>query len=91
MMTHTFEEIWLQVDIENVSTQTLNRIIERKYMNPLPILDIKTLVHIDEICEFNAKVITGNFVHLDSTLFNVIGTETNENCVSSLLSTEYTV
>jgi hypothetical protein len=90
-MTRTFKEIGLKIDVENVSTEALDRVIERKYMHPFSILDIETLVHVDEISQFDPEVITCNLVHLDSTFLDVIGAQTNEHSVPSLLSTEYTV
>jgi hypothetical protein len=87
-MTRTFEEIRLKVDIEDVSTESLNRIVKRKDVDTFPVFDIKTLVDIDEISELDAKVIAGDLVHLDTTLLDVIGAQTDENSVSSLLSSD---
>lgn len=86
-MTRTFKEIWLEVDVENVSTQTLDRVIERKDVNTFAVLDIETLMHVDEIGQFDPEIIASNLVHLNPTFLDVIGTQADENCVSSLFPT----
>jgi hypothetical protein len=87
-MTRTFEEIGLEVDIENVATEAFNGIIERKDVDTFSVFDIETLVDVDEIGEFYAEVIASDLVHLNPTLLDVIGAQTDEDSVSSLLSTD---
>jgi hypothetical protein len=91
VMVRTFKEIRLKIDVENVPAEALDRIVERKDMHPFSIFDIETLVYVDEISQLDPKVITCNLVHLDSTLLDVVGTQTNEHRVSSLFATGYTV
>ena len=84
---HTFQKVRLEVNLKDVTTETLHGIIERKYMNTLSVFDIEALVNVDKIAKFDAQVVAGNFVHLDSPLLNVIGAQADENSISALLST----
>ena len=43
-------------------------------------------MHANQVTEFDPQVITGNLVHLYATLFDVVGTQTDENGVTPLLS-----
>lgn len=80
----TLEAIRFQVDLENVTTQTLNQVVEGKYMYTLAILDVKTLVNVDKVTRFHLQVVVCHFVHLDSTFFYVIGAQKNQNRVMLL-------
>lgn len=82
----TLEEIWFQVYIENVSGETLNRVVEGQDVDALAVLDVQALVHVDKITELDSQVVTSNFVHLDLAFLDVIGGQANEDCISPLLS-----
>ena len=68
----TFEEVRLDVYIENIAAQALDRIVERQNVHTLAIFDIKALVDIDQVAKLDAKVVTRNFVYLYATFHNVI-------------------
>lgn len=51
---HTFEEIWFEIDIENVPAKTLNRIIEWKDVDPLAIFDVETLMYVNYVPKLDA-------------------------------------
>jgi len=51
---HTFKEIRLQVDFKDIPTQSLYRIVEWQDMNSFAILDIKTLMNIDEVTKLHS-------------------------------------
>jgi hypothetical protein len=84
--THTFEEIRLEVHIKEISTQALHRVIERENMDALAILDIKTLMYVDEVAKFHSQVVTSDFVHLDSTFLHVIGAQADKDGISPFLA-----
>ena len=68
----TFQEVWLEVNVEDVAAQTLDRIVEGKDVYALSVLDIQAWVHVDHIAELHAEVVTGNLVHLDLALLDFI-------------------
>jgi hypothetical protein len=82
------KEIRLDVYVENIAAQTLDRVIERKNVHSLSIFDVKTLVNIDEIAELDAKVVTCDLVHLYTTFFDIVGAQTDQNSIPPLLSAE---
>ena len=55
-------------------------------MYALAVLDVKALVHIDEVGQLDTEVIPSNLVNLDTPFFNVVGAQTNEDGVSPLLA-----
>lgn len=53
VLTRTLEEVWFEVDIKDVSTKTFYRVIKRQDVDPLSVLDVETLVYIDEVSELD--------------------------------------
>ncbi len=85
-MNNPFEKVGLEVHLKDVSTETLDGVIERKDMHALAVFDVQTLMDVDEIAEFHSQIVTGDFVHLDLALFDVVGAQTDEDSISPLLS-----
>ena len=85
---HTFDDIRLEVDIKDVAAQPPDRVVERKDVDALSILDIQTRMHVDHVSELHAKVVAGNLIHLDLALLNVVGAQANEDSIMPLLPTE---
>ncbi len=71
-MTPTFKEIWLQVNIEDITTEALDGVVERQNMHSLSVFDVEAWVNVDEITELDSQIVTGDLVHLDSPFFNII-------------------
>jgi hypothetical protein len=84
----TLKEIRLDVYIENITTQSLDRVIEGENVHALAISDVETLVDIHKIAKLDAKVVTCNLVHLYATFLDIIGAETGEDSIPPLLSAE---
>ena len=82
----TLQEVWFQVNIEDVSAETLDGVIKGENVDAFAIFDIWTLVNDCDITQFHSEVISGDFVHLDLSLFNIIGTENDEDGIAPLLS-----
>lgn len=82
----TFEEIGFEVDIENIAAEALDGVIEGQDVYALAVFDVKTLVDVDEIAELDSQVVTSDLVHLDSTFLNIVGAQTDQHCIASLLS-----
>lgn len=82
----TFEEVWLEVNIEDVATEALNGVIEGQDMYAFAVLDVRALVDVDEIAKLHAKVVTRNLVHLDLALLDIVRAQANEDSVSPLLT-----
>jgi hypothetical protein len=89
-LAHTLEEIRLEVDVEDIAAEAFDRVIERQDMDPFAVFDIQTLVNIDEITELHSQVVASHLVNLDTALFDIIGAEADEDCVTSFLSTAFT-
>ena len=56
-------------------------------MDALAIFDVWALVNNCDISQLHPEVVPGDFVHLDLSLFNIIGTENDEDGIAPLLST----
>lgn len=82
------KEIRLDVYVENIAAQTLDGVIKRKNMHALSIFDVKTLVNVHKIAEFDAKVVTCDLVHLYATFLDIIGAQTDKDSIPPLLSAE---
>jgi hypothetical protein len=80
------EEVRLQINFEQVTTQTLNGVVKGEDMYPLSVLDIETLVNIDKITEFYTQVVSRNLVQLDASFLDVIRGQADEDCVVAFLS-----
>lgn len=55
-----FEEIWLQVDLKNVSTQSLDRVIKGENVDAFPVLNVMAGLDVTQIAQFHAKVVAGH-------------------------------
>ena len=84
----TLKEIRLDIDIENIATQTLNRVVEWQNVYALSIFDVKALVDIDKVTKLDAEIVARNLVHLYATFFNIVGAQADEDGIPSLLATE---
>jgi hypothetical protein len=84
---HTFEEVGLEVDIEDVATQTLDRVIKGQDVDAFSVLDVEALVDIDEIAELDAEVVSRDLVHLDAAFLDVVGAQADEHGVTPFLAT----
>ena len=63
--TLTVEGIGFHGNIKDVSAQTLNGVIKQNYVHSLAIvLNVKVLVHGNEVSELHSQVVLGHFVHL---------------------------
>lgn len=84
----TLKEIRLDVHIENITTQTLNGVIEWQDVYALPIFDVKTLVDIDKITKLDAKIVTRHLVDLYAAFIDIVGAQADKDGIPSLLATE---
>lgn len=83
----TFKEIWLEIDIKNIFTQALDRVLEGKDVDTPAILDIEARAHANKITYLDTEIITDNPIYLDVTFRSLLGTQTNEDRVPSHLPT----
>lgn len=75
------EALTLQVGIKQVASHAFNCIINRKNMNTLRILNIRTLVHRYNIPKTNPKVRPNDFVQSDLMFFTLLIRKDNTNSV----------
>jgi hypothetical protein len=54
---HTFKELGLEVDIEDVTTETFDGVVERQDVYLLAVLYVITLMDVDKIAKFHTQVI----------------------------------
>lgn len=57
---NSLKEVRLQVDLEEVTGQTLDRVVERQNVHSLAVLDIVAGVNVTEITELDSKVVSGD-------------------------------
>ena len=69
----TLEEVRLEVDLEEVSSQSLDRVIEGKNVDALSVLDVVAGVYASDVTKLDTKVVAGDLVELDLALVNVLG------------------
>jgi hypothetical protein len=84
----TLKEIRLEIDIEDIAAQTLNRVVEWQNVYALSIFDVKTLVDIDKITKLDAKIVTCNLVHLYAAFFDIVRAQADEDGIPSFLAAE---
>lgn len=54
-------------------------------MHALAIFNVETLVDMNKIAELDAKIVPCNLVHLYAAFLNIIGAQTDEDCIPPLL------
>ena len=59
------QEVGLQEDLEPVSGQAFDGVIDGQNMDPLPVLDVRTFRDRDDVAETNSKVVSDDSVHSD--------------------------
>ena len=79
--TLTVKEIRFQVNVKDVSAQTLNGVIKKKNVHSLAILYVKALVYVNKVSELHLQVVSGYFVHQNAVFLYVIRTQENKNGV----------
>lgn len=57
-------------------------------MDAFSVLDIQTRVDADHVAKLDSEVVSGDLVHLNLTLFNIIGAQADKYCIMPLLSSE---
>lgn len=82
----TFQEVRLEVNIEDVATESLDRVVEGQDVDALAVFDIQALMYVNEVTQLDAQVVASDLVHLDLALFDIVRAQANEHCVSPLLS-----
>jgi hypothetical protein len=73
----TFGKVRLEVDIKNVTAQTLDRVVERQNVDPLAVFYIQAWMDVNEIAQFNVQVVTSDFVQLDPAFVDVNRAQTD--------------
>jgi hypothetical protein len=61
----SFQKVWLQVDIEEVSLQVFNGVVDGENVNSLSVLDVSAGMYADNITETDAQVVTDDTVQSD--------------------------
>ena len=86
-MTRTFEEVRFEINIEEVTAETLDGVVEWKDVHSFTVLDIEALVHVNEIAKLDAQVVARDLVHLYPALFDIVGAQADQDGVAPLLAT----
>ena len=53
-------------------------------MHTLSVLDVRTLMYVDEVAEFDTEVVACDFIHLDLSFLDIVGAQANQHGVSPL-------
>ena len=64
----SLKEIRLEVDLEEVTAEALDGVIERQDMDAFSVLDVWERGDVAQVCKLDAQVVTRDFVHLDLPL-----------------------
>ena len=86
-MTRTFEEVRFEINIEEVTAETLDGVVEGQDVDALAVLDIEALVHVNEIAKLDAQVVARDLVHLYPALLDIVGAQADQDSVAPLLAT----
>lgn len=57
-------------------------------MHSLSVFDVQTLMYANEVTELHPQIVSGDFVHLYATFLDIIGAETDEDCITTFLPPE---
>ena len=87
----TFEEVGLEVNIEDVTAETLDGVVEGKDVYALAVLDVQARVHVDHVAKLDTEVVTGDLVHLDFALLDIVRAQADEHSIVPLLAAAHNV
>ena len=65
-----FEEVRLEEDLEPVSGQPFDRVVDGKNVDPLPVLHVGTFGNGHDIAESNSEIVSNDSVHPDLLVWN---------------------
>ena len=82
----TLKEIWLEVNIEDITGETLDRVVEGQDVDALAVLDVQARVHVDHVAKLDTEVVTCDLVHLDFALLNIVRAQADEHSIVPLLA-----
>ena len=82
----TLEEVWLEVDLEDVAAKPFDRVVKGKDVDPLAVFDVQARMHVDEVAELDAQVVARHLVHLDPALLYIVRAQTDQHRVFALLA-----
>lgn len=66
------EEIWLQVNVEQVAGHSLNGVVNGQHMNTLAVWNVTTRVDSNHIAETDAEVLSNDLIHTDIASFTLV-------------------
>mmetsp|Transcript_775 Transcript_775/g.1375 ORF Transcript_775/g.1375 Transcript_775/m.1375 type:complete len:266 (+) Transcript_775:1944-2741(+) len=79
------QEVGFEINIEQVATDALDRMLERQHVNTLAVLDVGALVDRYNVSEANTQVGTHHLVHTDLRLLTGVVSEHDAHGVFALL------
>mmetsp|Transcript_3985 Transcript_3985/g.6142 ORF Transcript_3985/g.6142 Transcript_3985/m.6142 type:complete len:299 (+) Transcript_3985:1820-2716(+) len=84
--TICFQEVGLQVDVEQVACEAFYRVVDRENMDTLAILDVLTLMHRNNVSQTHSQIVAYYFVHSYLRLFASFISQDDANCVLSFFA-----
>ncbi len=84
----SFQEVRLEEDLEPVSGQPFDGVVDRQDVNSLAILDVRAFCHGDDVAQTNPEVISDNAVHADLLVGHRVVAEHDADGLLSLLAFE---
>jgi hypothetical protein len=82
----TLEEVRLEVDLEQVPAEALDRVVEGEDVHALAVLDVVALVDVHKVAELDADVVARDLVELDLALLDGVVGEHDQHRVAPLLA-----
>mmetsp|Transcript_4701 Transcript_4701/g.7322 ORF Transcript_4701/g.7322 Transcript_4701/m.7322 type:complete len:212 (+) Transcript_4701:1611-2246(+) len=84
--TVRLQEVWLQVDIKEISGHSLNGVVKRQDVNALAIGDVSAGSDRDDIAQTDTQVLTNNLVHANVGIVAGFVGQDDADRIASLLS-----
>jgi hypothetical protein len=82
----TLKEVRLEVDLEQVPAEALDRVVEGEDVHALAVLDVVALVDVHKVAELDADVVARDLVELDLALLDGVVGEHDQHRVAPLLA-----
>ena len=84
----SFEEVRLEEDLEPISGQPLDGVVDRQNVNSLSVFDVRAFGHGNDVAQTNPEVVSDDAVHADLLVGNGVVTENDADCLLPLLAFE---
>ena len=82
------QEVWLQVDLEEISCEAVNGVVQGQDVDFGAILDVRTSWHSDNIAQADPEIVADHTIHSDLLVGDSVVRQDDTNCLFALLALE---